>query len=67
MTTQQRLETIKQATIKVQGMNCLNAKPTKPATNKAEKALLKFIDNVLKDEYCTRAGDSDSLSELDFN
>lgn len=64
---QQRIETIKQACIKVYGHKCLNAnKATKPTT-KAEKALLKLIDNVLKDEYCNGAGNSEKLNELDFN
>ena len=65
--TAQRIETIKQACIKVQGLKCLNANKTEPATNKAEKALLKLIDSVLKDEYCNGAGNSEKLNELDFN
>lgn len=66
--TAQRIETIKQACLKVYGPKCLNAnKATKP-TNKADRALLKLIDNVLKDEYCSGAGsEKDSHSELDFN
>lgn len=63
--TEQRIETIKQACVKIQGIACLNAK--KKPTNKAEKALLKLIDNVLKDEYCNGVGNSEKLSELDFN
>ena len=65
--TSQRIETIKQACIKVYGPKCLNTnKATKP-TNKADRALLKLIDNVLKDEYCSKDGEKDSHSELDFN
>lgn len=64
---QQRIETIKQACIKVYGYKCLNANKAKSATTKAEKALLKLIDNVLKDEYCNGVGNSEKLDELDFN
>ena len=65
--TAQRIETIKQACIKVQGLKCLNANKTKPATSKAEKALLKLIDSVIESEYCSKDGEKDSHSELDFN
>ena len=64
--TAQRIETIKQACLVVYGPKCLNANKAKP-TNKADRALLKLIDNVLKDEYCSGAGNSDQLNELDFN
>lgn len=64
--TIERIETIKQACIKIQGPSCLNAKPTKP-TNKAEKALLKLIDSVEKSEYCKASGNDEKLNELDFN
>ena len=64
MSNIQRIETIKQACLVVYGPKCLNA--NKP-TNKADRALLKLIDNVLKDEYCSKDGEKDSHSELDFN
>ena len=64
--TSQRIETIKQACLVVYGPKCLNANKAKP-TNKADRALLKLIDNVLKDEYCSKDGEKDSHSELDFN
>lgn len=63
----QRIETIKQACLVVYGPKCLNANKAKPVTNKAEKALLKLIDNVLKDEYCNGASASEKLDELNFN
>ena len=65
--TIERLETIKQAAIKVVGPSCLNAKATKPTINKAEKALLKLIDSVEKSEYCKASGNDEKLNELDFN
>lgn len=66
--TEQRLETIKKACLKVYGPKCLNAnKATKPAINKADRALLKLIDSVIESEYCSGASEKDSHSELDFN
>lgn len=66
--TEQRIETIKKACLKVYGPKCLNANKAKPATNKADRALLKLIDSVIESEYCSGAGsEKDSHSELDFN
>ena len=65
--TAQRIETIKQACVKIQGIACLNAKKATKPTNKADRALLELIDSVIESEYCSKDGEKDSHSELDFN
>ena len=65
MITQNRINLIRQAVLKVQ---CLPVTGTKPATKKADRKLIKLVDSVLASEYCTKdSASSDRVELLDFN
>ena len=57
-----RLEVIRQAVANVQTSG------TKQATKKADRKLIKLVDNVIASEYCSKdSTSSDRVELLNFN